>query len=138
MDEFERIAFVTDSFAMTPPVLTGSSVDVAVTEDFINAASVSQLAYERGCMSITTPAGSTVTSIENWPTWLDALSFQPANLSEQEPLPPANGGGYAIDLDNYREVLAKVFSVYTGTRFGPKILDDRKLGRLATLPDVQL
>lgn len=133
------------SFSMMPTVLAGASVDVAVTENFVNKTTISQLAYEHGRMtitaanstivldadtddlktvyvSITTPAGGTETSVEDWSTWRAALSFQPATLTETEPNVPADGDGYAIGPENYKAVLAEVFSVYSGERFGREIL----------------
>ena len=145
-DEGNRLSYMTGTFSMLPPVLEGASVDVAVTSNFVNGSIVTQLAYEQGRMtitasdsaialdadtdnlqtvsvSITTPQGRTMTSIENWSTWRAALSFQPAWLTETRPDIPAEGDGYTIGPENIKDVLIDVFSVYSGERFGRDILE---------------
>ncbi|NND73083.1 MAG: hypothetical protein HKN43_16030 [Rhodothermales bacterium] len=142
----DSIGYMTGSFTMITPVLNGSPVDVAVTENFTNLENRSQITYEWGRMtisaddseitvdantgdlqtveiSVTTPDGITTSRIEDWSSWYNALSFEPAWLAEQEPIPAPGGNGTIIYTNNYKEILAEVFGVYTGDHFAPEILD---------------
>ena len=144
-DNLGHIAYMSGEFKMRPPVLNGAEVSVEVTEPFINQMSATQLSYESGVMRIsdasteliitanngnadtisitaTIDGGMPVTREEPWSVWMEALAFEAPDLRTTIPENPTSIRNDLIRADNYTDILAEVFRVYNGERFGADIL----------------
>ncbi len=144
-DNLGHITYMAGKFKMQPPVLNGAEVFVEVTEPFINQTSATQLSYESGVMRIsnagnelvvtanngnadtvsitsTFDGGTPVTREEPWSVWMAALAFEAPDLRTTIPENPTTNRADLIRADNYTDILAEVFRVYNGERFGADIL----------------
>jgi len=145
-DDSNRIAYMSGSFSMRPPILGGTQVSVEVTDAFVNEQLATRLSYERGTMKISDGRNEIVVTADNgnastvsitaniegeaqsikeqpWSVWVDALAFEPPAMATAIPLDRTTSRDNVIRSDNYQSILAEVLGVYTGQVAGPDALD---------------